>query len=335
MGEWRLVPTRANRMPAAASYLRRPGETEFRAFKIDVLRVPRRPHRRDHDVRRDPFRGVRAGAGASGLAVELGQLPLEQPPLGVVVHERERARVGRRAPRRRGRAGAAARRASRAGSGSRRAPARRRSPARPRALGLGDRHRAAELDDRRAGEARELAVERGDLRPVARLVGVQRRDRRLQHVRPAAAQRQRAVERRAAGGDLRASQSARSWSASSTSSPSRKRAARRASCSSISASRPCTSGSSGISSASARPSRIASAARSPRPRVALVEDQVDDGEHRGEPVGQQVVGRHAERDPGGLDLALGAHEPLRHRRLGRRGTRARSRASSARRACAA
>jgi RNA polymerase sigma-70 factor (TIGR02960 family) len=39
MGDWRLVPTHANRMPAAASYLRAPGETEFRAFKIDVLRV--------------------------------------------------------------------------------------------------------------------------------------------------------------------------------------------------------------------------------------------------------------------------------------------------------
>jgi RNA polymerase sigma-70 factor (TIGR02960 family) len=39
MGDWRLAPTRANRMPAAASYLRRPGEAEFRAFKIDVLRV--------------------------------------------------------------------------------------------------------------------------------------------------------------------------------------------------------------------------------------------------------------------------------------------------------
>ena len=38
-GEWRLVPTRVNRMPAAASYLRRTGETEFRAFKLDVLRV--------------------------------------------------------------------------------------------------------------------------------------------------------------------------------------------------------------------------------------------------------------------------------------------------------
>jgi hypothetical protein len=38
-GDWRLVPTTANRMPTAASYLRRPGDTEFRAFKFDVLRI--------------------------------------------------------------------------------------------------------------------------------------------------------------------------------------------------------------------------------------------------------------------------------------------------------
>jgi RNA polymerase sigma-70 factor (ECF subfamily) len=38
-GDWRLLPTRANRMPAAASYLRRPGEAEFHAFKLDVLRM--------------------------------------------------------------------------------------------------------------------------------------------------------------------------------------------------------------------------------------------------------------------------------------------------------
>jgi RNA polymerase sigma-70 factor (ECF subfamily) len=38
-GEWRLVPTRANRMPTAASYLRRPGDSQFRAFKFDVLRI--------------------------------------------------------------------------------------------------------------------------------------------------------------------------------------------------------------------------------------------------------------------------------------------------------
>ena len=38
-GDWRLMPTRANRMPTAASYLRRPGDTIFRSFKFDVLRV--------------------------------------------------------------------------------------------------------------------------------------------------------------------------------------------------------------------------------------------------------------------------------------------------------
>jgi len=39
MGEWRLIPVGANRMPAAASYLRRPGDSQFRAFKIDVMRI--------------------------------------------------------------------------------------------------------------------------------------------------------------------------------------------------------------------------------------------------------------------------------------------------------
>lgn len=38
-GDWRLLPTQANRMPTAASYLRRPGDTKFRAFKFDVLRI--------------------------------------------------------------------------------------------------------------------------------------------------------------------------------------------------------------------------------------------------------------------------------------------------------
>ena len=38
-GDWRLVATAANRMPTAASYLRRPGDSAFRAFKFDVLRV--------------------------------------------------------------------------------------------------------------------------------------------------------------------------------------------------------------------------------------------------------------------------------------------------------
>jgi RNA polymerase sigma-70 factor (TIGR02960 family) len=38
-GDWRLLPTAANRTTAAGSYLRRPGDTLFRPFKLDVLQV--------------------------------------------------------------------------------------------------------------------------------------------------------------------------------------------------------------------------------------------------------------------------------------------------------
>jgi RNA polymerase sigma-70 factor (TIGR02960 family) len=38
-GDWRLLPTGVNRMPAAGSYLRRPGDSLFRPFKLDVLRI--------------------------------------------------------------------------------------------------------------------------------------------------------------------------------------------------------------------------------------------------------------------------------------------------------
>ena len=38
-GDWRLRATVANRMPTAASYRRAPGDTIYRAFKFDVLRV--------------------------------------------------------------------------------------------------------------------------------------------------------------------------------------------------------------------------------------------------------------------------------------------------------
>jgi hypothetical protein len=76
-------------------------------------------------------------------------------------------------------------------------------------------------------------------------------------------------------------------------------------------SNPCTSDSSGISSASASPSRSASAAS-----VALVEDQADDREHGGEPVRKELIGWHPERDARGLDLPLRPHQPLGHRRFG-------------------
>ncbi len=69
--------------------------------------------------------------------------------------------------------------------------------------GLRDRDRAVELDDRRPGERRELAVERGDLHPVARRLAVHRGDRGLQHVLAAPAQRDRSLQRHPAGRDER------------------------------------------------------------------------------------------------------------------------------------
>jgi RNA polymerase sigma-70 factor (TIGR02960 family) len=39
MGAWRLMPVSANRMPAAASYLLTAGDTLFRAYKADIIRV--------------------------------------------------------------------------------------------------------------------------------------------------------------------------------------------------------------------------------------------------------------------------------------------------------
>jgi RNA polymerase sigma-70 factor (ECF subfamily) len=38
-GDWQLRPAAVNRMPAAGSYLRRPGDSVYRPFKLDVLRV--------------------------------------------------------------------------------------------------------------------------------------------------------------------------------------------------------------------------------------------------------------------------------------------------------
>jgi RNA polymerase sigma-70 factor (ECF subfamily) len=38
VGEFRLIATQANRQPAAANYVRAPGDTEFRAISLDVLR---------------------------------------------------------------------------------------------------------------------------------------------------------------------------------------------------------------------------------------------------------------------------------------------------------
>jgi hypothetical protein len=49
--------------------------------------------------------------------------------------------------------------------------------------------------------------------------------------------------------------------------------------------------------------------------VALVVDQVDDGENGVETLAEQVNRWHAKRDRRRFDLALGPHQPLRHRAL--------------------
>src|SRR5437763_839966 len=71
-----------------------------------------------------------------------------------------------------------------------------------RAMRLSAGGRPVQLDHRRGGQAGELAVESGDLGPVAWLVDVQGRDRGLDHVGPAAVEGERPVEDRAANGDL-------------------------------------------------------------------------------------------------------------------------------------
>ena len=51
-------------------------------------------------------------------------------------------------------------------------------------------------------------------------------------------------------------------------------------------------------------------------RVALVEDQVDDREHRRQAIGEPRVDGHGERNRGRSDLRLGPRDPTLHRLLG-------------------
>ena len=248
-----------------------------------------------------------------------------------------RARPGRpRRPRRGDRGGAADRRGSRAAGGSRRrrplasSSSTSTSPASgPSAIATATARLSSTTGD--GDDARQLAVQQRDLAPVGRR---RRRVAVAWHAAIAACTwygpgRDRAAtrasrHRESLRGSRRgpsacgpAPRAARGRRASST------RAARRESCRSISASRPSASGSSGISCderareadgfvAQDRAHEVGAGGR----RVALVEQQVEHGEHRARALGQQVRRRDAVRDAGVADLVLGPHEPLRHRRLG-------------------
>jgi hypothetical protein len=149
-----------------------------------------------------------------------------------------------------------------------------------------------------------------------RLVGVERGDRRLHDVRPAAAQRERTMQQLAPFGDLlRVPQRAVLLVEQHELAVAQARVApcvvqehQREQCLRLGLVRHQRR--EGASEPDRLGGEVAAAA------VALVEDQVDDGEHRGQAVGQQVRRRDAERDARRLDLALRAHEPLRHGRVG-------------------
>ena len=141
---------------------------------------------------------------------------------------------------------------------------------------------------------------------------------------PGRPSRAAASSRRRPSAMAAASHSVRSCSASTTRSPSAStRAALRASWNSMSASRPSASGSSGISVHRTRPRRMASAVRLPPDQVGaraggipLVEEEVEDGQHRGRALHQLVRRRHGEGDARVAYLALGPDEPLGHGGLG-------------------
>ena len=174
----------------------------------------------------------------------------------------------------------------------------------------------------------ELAVEAGDLVPVG--VGrvargrVARRDRGLHLVRAGPPRRsaRSSIATASAIGSVVPEAAILLRRAARGRRPRRREPARRASCSSISASSPIASGSSGISPASVRaePDRLCAQALTHEVGaggggVALVEQEVEHGEHRARALRQQMRGRHPVRDAGVADLVLRAHEPLRHRRL--------------------
>ena len=182
-----------------------------------------------------------------------------------------------------------------------------------------DGHGAVQLDHGRRRQLAEPLVERRNLRPVGLRLQVERRDRGLELVRPGTAQRQRPVEHGATlldplGVPQRAilvveqHELARGVEPRSPARVVQQHQREQAE----------HLGLVGHQHREhlAEPDRLVAQLGARRRPVALVEDQVDDGQHRPEPLGQQVVGRDAERDPGRPDLPLRPHEPLGHRRLG-------------------
>ena len=191
-----------------------------------------------------------------------------------------------------------------------------------------DRHRAVERDHRRGMHARQDPVERGDLNPVgvggrARL-GVHRRDRRLEHVRAGrpAALAQGGLDQGRAFLDLRAVPAravllgeqhdvARSVQPGLAPRVVEQHEGEEAlglgmRRQQLDQHAPEPDGLLG----ELVPNQTLTEARG----IALVEDEIHHHQHRVEPLGQGLGGRHLVGDARVADLGLGAHEPLRHGR---------------------
>ena len=261
------------------------------------------------------------------MSDELAEPPLELGALHVVGAQGDPAPVGL------GRTGTVARAAQQLGARRvQRLVARehavaeqrleQREPGR-RPLGEPDGDRAVDLDDRRRRDPAERAVELGDLRPVGRLGDVLQGDRGLQLVRAGAAQAARPVERGRPLADpsrvpARAVLAVERDEAAALVDP---RAAARV-VQQHQREQPVDLGVVGHQPREqpAEPDRLAAQLAADEPvalgrAVALVEDQVHDLQHAGQPVGQRLVRRHAIRDVRVRDLALRARQPLPHRRL--------------------
>src|SRR5215467_10552821 len=134
--------------------------------------------------------------GGVGASRELFEPPGQEPPLGGRGGQAERLAV------RRPRLGAAAETPQQLAAGGVEVEVAVQVEAvhgvqrRGGVAGLGEGRGVVELDHRGAGEFGQPPVQLGDLRPVDLLGGLQRRDRGLDDVGAAAAQRDRLVERR-------------------------------------------------------------------------------------------------------------------------------------------
>ena len=197
-----------------------------------------------------------------------------------------------------------------------------------RSVGHPDRDRAIELDDRRRDHPRELLVERGDLHPVGRgrvaRGRMTRGDRGLHLIRAGLTAAERGIEEIETVGDrarvplgpvlfLERDEVARGVEAGAAAGIGQQEQREQAEgLGLVRHQRDERAGEPDRLRAQLDPHELGARGRG----VALVEQQVENGEHGARSFRQRVRRRDAIRDARVADLVLGAHEALRHRGLG-------------------